>query len=234
MAQYSGYVELFIPLPQNIGEDNVITDVGIQDDGSLAHVPTKIITQNGQKYVRIKTCLKGTYTIITSEKSFKDMKGHWAEDIVNDLASRLILDNDGKENFLPSKKATRPEFAQIITNALGLMQKGAGKDIFSNISKEDGYYDAVTIAYEYGIISGYEDGSFRPDKEITREEINNLLLGYPDNSSISPWAKEYVAICTKLGIVTGRNDNTIAPKDSMSMAEMAVMVHRLLSTLDLI
>ena len=116
------------------------------------------------------------------------------------------------------------------------------------------YY--ISSAYEYGIISGYQDGSFRPDKEITREEamammiramkvigmevsldegeINSLFSGYPDNSSISPWAREYVAMCIKLGIVEGRNDKTIAPKNPISMAEMAVVVSKLLKALDLI
>ena len=175
---------------------------------------------------------------------------------MNSLASRLILDTHGKENFEPNKKTTREEFSAIITKALGLMQKGEGKDLFCDVSKEDAYYDAVTIAYEYGIISGYEDGSFGPAKEITREEamammiramkvagmevsldeseINSLLSGYGDNSNISPWAREYVAMCTKLGIVEGRNDKKIAPKDSISMAEMAVMIHRMFETADLI
>ena len=256
MAKYSGCVEILIPLPKNMNEDQVITGVRILEDESLSHVPTKVIIQNDNKYARIKTRLGGTYQLINEEKSFEDMKGHFAEDIVNNLASRLILVSNEKGNFLPSKKGTREEFASIITKALGLTQKGAGKDLFSDVSKEDEYYDAVTIAYEYGIISGYQDGSFRSNKEITREEamaimiravkvagmevsldeaeINSLLSGYTDNGSISSWAREHVAMCIKLGIVEGRNDKTIAPKDSISIAEMAVMIERLLRAMDLI
>ena len=256
MAKSSGYVEMLIPLPKNMNEDKVITGVRTLEDGSLCHVPTKLITLNDKKYARIKTRLEGTYLLTNQEKSFKDIKGHWSKDIVNELASRLILEGNEKGNFQPSKKATREEFAVIITKALGLMQKGAGKDLFSDVSKEDTYYDAVTIAYEYGIISGYQDKSFRADKKITREEamtmtiramkvvgmevsldeaeINSLLSRYTDNSSISPWAREYAALCIKLGIVTGRNDKTIAPKDAISMAEIAVVVNRLLEVADLI
>ena len=256
MAKYSGYVELLFTLSEDMDEDKVITGVRTLEDGSLSHVPTKVIAQKGKKYARLKTCIGGTYQLINEKISFKDMKGHWAEDIVNNLASRLILVSNEQGNFQPSKKTTREEFAAIITKALGLIQKGAGKDLFSDVTKEDDYYDAVTIAYEYGIISGYQDGSFRPDKEITREEamammiramkvigmevsldegeINSLFSGYPDNSSISPWAREYVAMCIKLGIVEGRNDKTIAPKNPISMAEMAVVVSKLLKALDLI
>ncbi len=224
---------------------------GIEIEQIIYNISKEVAKYSG--YVELRIPLSGN---MDKDKFFNDMKGHWAEDIVNNLASRLILDSDGKENFEPNKKTTRKEFAVIITKALGLMQKGAGKDLFSDISKEDNYYDAVTIAYEYGIISGYGDGSFMPDKEITREEamgmmiramkavgieisldeeeINSLLSRYPDNSSISPWAREYVAICTKLGIVTGRNDKMIVPKDSISMAEMAVVIEKLLRALDLI
>lgn len=256
MIKYSGYIELIIPLSKDIDDEEVITGVRTQEDGSLSHIPTKIITKDGKKYARLKTRLGGRFTVIRSSKSFSDMKGHWAEAIVNELASRLILDTDRKENFIPSKKATRAEFAEIITKALGLMQKGAGKDLFSDVSKEDTYYDAVTIANEYGIISGYGDGSFRPDKEITREEamammvramkvagieislsqeeIDTLLSGYRDTSSISSWAREYIAICIKLGIVEGRPNQTIAPKDSISMAEMTIIIYRLLEEADFI
>ena len=255
LAQYSGYVELLIPLSEQIDQRKVVTGVRIDKDGSYTHVPTKVIAQQSKKYAGIKTLLGGTYTVISEERFFKDMKGHWAEETVNELASRRILDNIGKENLVPNKKATRAEFAQIITKALGLMQKGVGKDLFRDVSEEDTYYDAVTLANEYGIISGYGNGNFRPDKEITREEsmvmmiramkvakvdvslneeeVNTLLSRYKDNSNISPWAREYVAICIKLGIVEGRPNGTVAPKDSISMAEMAVMIHRLLRSSDL-
>ncbi len=163
--------------------------------------------------------------------------------------------DDGR-NFYPKKKTTRAEFVQIIVTALGLMQKGAGKALFSDVAKEDEYYDTVTIAYEYGIISGYGDGSFAPDKEITREEamammvramkaagievslsedeMDALISGYKDVGSIAPWARESAAICIKLGIVNGRSDGSIAPKDSTSMVEMVAMAYRMLTASDLI
>ena len=256
LSQYDGYVEVLIPLPDDIDTSKVITGVRLDKDGSLTHVPTKIITQNDKKYARVKTRLGGTYGVISEEKFFNDMQGHWAEDIVNELASRLIIDSTKGKYFEPNRKITRQEFAVMITKALGLMQKGAGKDYFSDITSMNSYYDAITIAYENGIITGYPDGSFGPIKEITREEamtmmiramevagmdvsldeeeIHHILADYPDSSSISPWAREGVAICIQLGIVEGRNDKTIAAKDSISMAETAAIVKRLLKALDLI
>jgi hypothetical protein len=104
-------------------------------------------------------------------------------------------------------------------------------------------------------VDGFEDGTFRPNDKITREQamviisramtITNLkarlavqsadavLQPYQDAAEASGWVVSSIADCLQAGIVTGRNTG-IAPKDSITRAEVAAMVERLLQKSDLI
>jgi hypothetical protein len=95
---------------------------------------------------------------------------------------------------------------------------------------------AVSQAVQAGIITGYEDGTFRPEAEMTRAEMAVLLAnalgqtlkaeaatGFADDESIPAWAKGSVAFVKQAGIVQGKGDNQFAPQDHATRAE-AVMV----------
>lgn len=55
------------------------------------------------------------------------------------------------------------------------MRPGTGKDVFNDVTKDDWYYDAVSVAYEYGLIVGYGDGRFGPIDSITREQAMTMV-----------------------------------------------------------
>jgi NAD(P)H-dependent flavin oxidoreductase YrpB (nitropropane dioxygenase family) len=136
------------------------------------------------------------------------------------------------------------------------MKPGAGKDVFGDVAKDAWYYDAVSAAYEYGIIAGYGNGKFDPDLKISREqamvmiarameivkqkvefsdgEEDKLLENYIDADKSADYAKNSIAACIKTGIVVGRTSNLIAPKDFITRAEAVVIVRRLLQKLGLI
>ncbi|WP_379135177.1 S-layer homology domain-containing protein, partial [Paenibacillus sp. sgz500958] len=110
--------------------------------------------------------------------------------------------------------------------------------------------------YEYGIISGYGNGTFGPMDKITREqamtiinkamtitglhvevkanEAEALLAAFGDAQQSSTWSKESMAACIKAGIVSGMSDFKLAPKDRITRAEVAVIVRRLLQKSNLI
>jgi hypothetical protein len=105
----------------------------------------------------------------------------------------------------------------------------------------------------YGIISGLDKSTFAPDSKITREQAMTMtaramkltgldpcseaagqLAGFADSGKISDYAKQSVADCLKAGVVSGRTGSTIAPKENMTRAEVAVIVQRLLQKSELI
>jgi hypothetical protein len=110
-----------------------------------------------------------TYSVVWNPITFDDAEKHWAKDAVNEMASRMVLSGTGDSMFTPDREVTRSEFAAIVVRGLGLyMNKDS--HAFSDVKTEDWYNSAIRTSYAYGLISGFEDGSFRPNDKITREQ----------------------------------------------------------------
>lgn len=172
------------------------------------------------------------------------------------MASRLVVSGVEENRFEPDRAITRAEFAAILVRGLGLMRPGVGQDRFNDVIRQNWYYDAVAIASDYGLISGYGNGQFGPNDKITREqamamiaramqvtklevkltqeETSSILGEYADTGKAADYAKSGIAACVKTGIVSGRDQNTLAPKDNVTRAEVAVIVQRLLQKSGLI
>lgn len=171
------------------------------------------------------------------------------------MASRLVIRGVGNNNFEPDREITRAEFAAVLCSTLGL-QQGKGDNPFTDISDQDWFGGYINTAYEYKLISGIDANTFAPNAKIAREqatamiaramkitnlkaelkdsEINALIANYSDEAMVSDYAKPGIATCLKTGIITGRTSSTIAPLNSITRAEVAVIVQRLLQKSDLI
>jgi hypothetical protein len=93
-------------------------------------------------------------------------------------------------------------------------------------------YDNINKLVALGAISGYTDGSFKPDNNITRAEFATVLvkafqLENKDGKIFADieahWARDYIATAAIHGIVTGYDDNTFGPDDLLTREQMAVM-----------
>ena len=102
----------------------------------------------------------------------------WYAKAVNTLASLGLVSGYSDGTFQPNRTITRAEFTAI---AMGFAEPVDGEArAFRDVRPGAWYYDAVTGAAGYGWISGYSDGTFRPEKTITRAEvtaITNQMLG---------------------------------------------------------
>ncbi|WP_408891942.1 cadherin-like beta sandwich domain-containing protein [Paenibacillus taichungensis] len=251
---FSSYVERTIVLPDNSAPDQMTTGVVINEDGSVRHVPTKITTINGVNYAQINSVTNSAYSIVYYPQAFTDVANHWSNTAVNDMGSRMIVSGVTDNTFEPDRSITRAEFAAIVVRALGL-KPGEGSTGFRDVNESDWYADVVKTASNYGLISGYEDGTFRPQEQITRQEAMTLiaramkvtgldskaaasaeqqLSSFTDAVQVADWAKEAAAASIHTGLVTGRGSNTIAPLQSITRAETATIVRRLLQQSDLI
>ena len=256
VSQFSAYVERTIAIPDGVDPDRITTGVVVDPDGSVRHVPTKVILIDGKYFAVINSLTNSTYTVIWHPKTFSDVEGHWSRDDVNEMGSRLVIQGIDDARFEPDRSITRAEFAAVITRALGLHRPaGTGGVTFADVKPGDWYDDAVRIAASYGLIAGYGDGTFRPDRTISREEamavlaramkLANLdtvqgdseaaeLLGaFADHQAISGWAREAAASAVKQGIAQGSNGK-LAPKETITRAETAAMIVRLLRKANLI
>lgn len=113
----------------------------------------------------------------------------------------------------------------------------------SDVADND-YEKAINALVAFGIISGYEDGTFRPAKEIKRAEIAKILveaLGYGDiavgaTSSFSDtqghWADSWISIAAGTNLVAGYPDGTFKPEKIVTYDEILTMVVRALGYTD--
>jgi len=106
--------------------------------------------------------------------NFSDVQGSdWYATAVNTLASLGIIRGVGDGVFDPNRSITRAEFATI---ALRFADKTAdGTNPFTDVASNDWYYSAVLNAVGFGWITGYSDGTFRPNASITRAEVATIV-----------------------------------------------------------
>lgn len=256
ISKFEGYVERTVAIPVGVDPKKITTGIVLNTDGTFSHVPTRIVVEGGRYYAKINSLTNSTYSVIYSPKTFKDVENHWSKEAVNDMGSRLIVTGTDNENFSPDKNITRAEFSAILVKGLGLMRDGSGKDIFNDVSKNNWYYDLISIAYENGLVSGVSKQAFNPTEEITREEamsmiaramkiaginsnlteaeINEQLSKFTDSNCVSQYAKSGISACIKNGVVFGKNGAAVAPKDAITRAEASVIVERMLQKSGLI
>ncbi len=119
---------------------------------------------------------------------------------------------------------------------------------FNDLSDIKGHWaeEDIRVLVEKGIISGYPDGSFKPNKSITRAEFVKLVvktfdlksydssalekLLYEDtfNSEWHHWALEYINIATTRGIIQGTGKGKFSPNEPLTREQMAVIIHKLI------
>ena len=121
----------------------------------------------------------------TTENNFADVDSdRWSNASISTLAKAGIIVGDTEGNLNPAKPITRAEFAAIASKFA--LQATVGSDIFSDIS---GHWaeDSILKVVSAGWITGYEDGTFKPNANITRAEamtiINKMLVRYADHDT---------------------------------------------------
>ena len=178
----------------------------------------------------------------------------WYYNEVNKAAELGLMNGYADtELFGPNDTITRAQVAQVLFNMAGGradmdLPEGSYNEIYGYASFDDvngkmWYGKAIAWAKAAGIVTGYGDGTFAPENNITREEFATMLAryaqkygnytagsaadfaAYGDASAVDSWAAEYVAWAVKGGYM-GKNTNVLTPLANMTRAEAAAMVVR--------
>ena len=180
---------------------------------------------------------------ITSTPEFKDIAGHWAEQEIKAMAKKGVINGRNKTQFAPDESVTRAEFAAMIRRALNLntsLYQGSIPDI----SNDDWFANEVQAVLNEGIMSGDANGYFRPNDQISRQEMAKVVvnahrflygeadlsveLSFTDSGEIADWAKPFVNEAAGLGLVRGMDDGSFAPYANSTRAQAAAVLARLL------
>ena len=108
--------------------------------------------------------------------AFDDTQGNWAESYINTARRYTLISGIGNNLFAPDKPVSRQEIAVMLNNYLGYMpsgQQSSFRDV--NIADNAWSYHAINALNEEGIITGYPDGSFKPQVSISRAEMTALV-----------------------------------------------------------
>lgn len=110
-----------------------------------------------------------------SENKYSDTRGHWAEKYINAITKLEIVEGYETNEFNPDKYITRAEIAKILSKLA--TEKAAIEEYpnYKDVSKNYWAYEYIKILSEQQIINGYTDGTFKPQKEVTRAEIAKMI-----------------------------------------------------------
>lgn len=175
---------------------------------------------------------------------FKDVAdSHWAYEAILGLKNKGIVNGDDVGNFRPDAKLTREELVKMVVLAVGIPLEGANAD-FADVDKTHWCYPYVAAGYTNGIISGRDDGTFGRGASVTRQDaaviIYNTMLSknfsfegnvseeFADMNSVSEYARAGVLEMKKIGLINGKGNNMFMPLDSLSRAEAATMIWRMI------
>jgi hypothetical protein len=186
------------------------------------------------------------YAVLEYDKRFVDMANHWAEISVQSLAAQYIVTGVDELHYMPENIIKRADFATMLVRSLdwkGADMPEATKSAFTDVDMDSYYGNAVGIAAELGIVTGY-NGKFRPNDLITREEAAVALAralpsfdldaaqgspSFGDQDDISAWAVESVREAWATGLIKGDDKGNFNPKRTLTRAQVAAMMDRALN-----
>lgn len=143
-------------------------DKGVHPNGDLTRAEAAMI------FYRLYDGDYPSFTRRMSNSTFKDVSAkNWFYEPVETLYNIGLLEGKSKDTFVPNAPISRAEFA-VLSARFQNLKYTSGK-VFSDVEKGHWAYSYINAASEAGWIQGYPDGTFRPDKEITRTETVTLV-----------------------------------------------------------
>lgn len=166
-----------------------------------------------------------------------DLENHWAKTEIEYLIEKGIVSGYNDGTFKPDKEITRAEFIKIINNVLGYSEKA--EISFTDVKESEWYYEDIQKGVAAGYIGGYSDGTMKPNKPITRQEVAKVIAiaydldrytsvssnSFTDSDSIDEWAKNYIGIMKDKELITGYSDGSFSPKKNVTRGEIAKIIY---------
>lgn len=167
----------------------------------------------------------------------------WYKDAVQYAYDNGLMTGVSANEFAPDATTTRGMIVSMLARLEGV--ESANDAGFADVSDE-WYATAVNWAASVGVVNGYEDGTFRPNDAITREQLAVILMNYAaykgedvnarasldaysDAENVSTWATDTMSWAVAEGYITGMTADTLQPQGSATRAQVAAILERFLA-----
>lgn len=164
-----------------------------------------------------------------------DISGHWAEANILEAVRLGFVTGYVNGTFKPQREVTRAEFAVMLVKALKI--SGSGNKVTFKDAVPTWAESYIAAATEHKLVFGYPDQTFRPNEQISREEMAAIVVralniktsstsqpNFADADKIAEWAKPFVAAAKEARIMQGKGNNQFAPKAAVTRAEAVTVI----------
>ncbi|MWV42642.1 hypothetical protein GRF59_03295 [Paenibacillus sp. HJL G12] len=189
----------------------------------------------------IGSVLVWTGSATAAETRFVDLQhSKWAEDGITYMAKRGTVAGYGNGKFMPERNVTRAEAVTFMVRELYSqeLQQDAKGMTYSDVPSNHPFYREISIAAKHGLAGGFPDGTFHPDAPMSRAETAAFLTRayslvegkqhviFKDTEM--HWAAAPILIMSSNGLIGGYSDSSYRPDRSVTRAEFAVFMTRVI------
>lgn len=220
----------------------------VSEGGKPAHVP-EVTAIEGYKFLgwsltRPEEGKEVTLIDPTAERVTEDTTFYAVYEKIGPVTARHknYIKGFPDGTFGPEKDITRAQVATIIARAiLPGFKEGADYGNIGGYTDVTGHWAASAIAYcsKYGVFKGYDDGTFQPNRSISRQELALVVarldgvtpageIPFTDADQVSAWARDGVYTAYTKGLIRGYDDKTFRPLDNISREEAVTIFNRYL------
>ena len=178
-----------------------------------------------------------------TELPFRDVsKRDWYYDDVVYVYRKGYMDGMSSTRFGGELNTTRGQIVTILWRLTG-EPRATRRNPFTDVSSRQYYYDAISWAYDAGVVDGFDARTFKPDQNVTREQLAAILYRYAeymnlstsgsaylskyrDADKIANWAYDAMAWANYRGLINGTSATRIDPKGYATRAQIAAILHR--------
>lgn len=230
-------------------DSEIISAAGSHDNGYVSkNYTVNIDEKTGYKTLVCNDCSKPlalTADYISSVLSDCESSSWYAKAVAYMYSSKLMMGYT-RDTFCPGETMTREQFVLIMANIVGAdLSKYDSQEAFDDVPTGQWYSNAVAWAKAEGLTAGYEGNRFGLGDKITREQFLrflctfdayrnskdepdegdvSLLNKFNDKANISDWALSSTAWGVEKGLVTGRGNDMLMPRETATRAEASVMI----------
>ncbi|MGN1007601.1 MAG: C69 family dipeptidase [Butyricicoccus sp.] len=227
-----------IDLSQYTTTRNGYTFDGWYTDSSLTEKVTSVKLNDNTTVYAKWIGDAGTSAPNEDKSDFNDVASSaWYADAVAYVTGKGIMSGTSTTTFAPSAKLTRGMIAQVLYNMEN--QPASSGSVFTDVASGAWYADAVNWAAASAIVSGYGNGKFGPNDNITREQMASILFryaqfkglnavtleenltGFSDEAQISSYAVSALNWAVGKNLISGKGNGILDPKGNATRAEVA-------------